>query len=328
MQTMSFDAGGFAPASSTISHRSSSAAEASAASAPADESADIIDPWEATLSGPIALSGRGLHTGKRSTVLLLPAPSGTGVVFRRFFKTGPVELPALLRHQTRQPLCTALGQGSRVHSRTIEHLLAALTSLGIDNVVVEHTAEELPIFDGSAARWCEGIRAAGRTPQGARRRKIRVLETVRYQSGKSVMRIEPSRVFSLDVQNALKGFGQMRWTGPVTRSTFIEQLAPSRSFGRIKWGLPAKLHGHLSRTPVLRGAYPGSVAMIWGGRVLGGMRVPQEPVRHRALDLIGDLALAGAPIVGHVTALNPGHDSNIGLLRTLMDCPSAWVLEA
>ena len=325
MRTVSFDAGAFAPARPIDVDRSSRWVPHLGSRIPAP--ADGAARHQATLSRDIAVAGRGLHTGKRSNVRLRPAPCGSGIVFRRIRNGEALEIPANWEKQVRQPLCTALRHAGGPLVRTVEHLLATLVAFGVDNVLVEIDAEELPIFDGSAVRWCEALRQAGLRDQGELRRRIRVLKPVEYRTGTSVLRIEPAREFSLDVQIALHRFGRMRWRGAVTPSVFSDQLAPARSFGRPKWALAAQLGGYLTGSPILRGAHPGSVAVLWGGRILGGMRVPDEPVRHRALDLIGDLALAGAPLLGHVSAVDPGHDKNLGLLARLMSDRDAWVLE-
>jgi UDP-3-O-[3-hydroxymyristoyl] N-acetylglucosamine deacetylase len=118
----------------------------------------------------------------------------------------------------------------------------------------------------------------------------------------------------------------MRWDGAITPESFVRDLAPSRSFGRLKWALPAKLYAYVTGRPVLRGASLSTTAAIVGGRIIGGMRVPDEPVRHRILDLVGDLSFAGHPILGRVTAAHTGHELNHALVAKLMCDGSAWEL--
>ncbi len=297
-----------------------------AADAPRRASAGPLAPADVprmagTLGRAFTLSGRGLHCGRRSRVRVAPRPDG-GIVFRR----GDVEVAGTWQHRERQVLANAVRLPDGRPIRLIEHLLAALAAYGIDHAAIEVEGEELPILDGSALPWCRAIAAAGRVATGESRIALEVLEPVEVRCGSQHVRIEPAPVFSLDVRIAMRGLGPMHWTGAVTPDRFVAELAPSRSFGRLCWAVPALLWGLAHNRPVLRGAWPGTTAIVWGDRVLGGMRVPQEPVRHRVLDLVGDLALAGRPILGHVAATNPGHDINSHLLETLMRRERAWRL--
>ncbi|WP_336488546.1 UDP-3-O-acyl-N-acetylglucosamine deacetylase [Methylobacterium nigriterrae] len=273
------------------------------------------------------LQGRSLHTGRHANVRACPAEAGTGIVFQRRLRTGRiVTVPALWQARVSQPLCTALQAPDGTLVRTVEHLLAALSALHIDNARVEMDAEELPIFDGSATPWCEAIREAGRVDLAIPRTMIRILRSVEVRDGRRSLRIEPAPALSITASLALAHFGEMRWGGAITPESFVNDLAPSRSFGRLKWALPAKLYAYVSGRPVLRGAKLSTTAAIFGNRVIGGMRVPDEPVRHRILDLVGDLSLAGHPILGHVTAVHTGHELNHALVAKLMRDPFAWEL--
>jgi len=282
---------------------------------------------EATLATDFVMRGRGLHTARPVVVHVQPADAGAGIVFRRRLRGGRIiRVPALWERRVSQPLCTALQDAEGLLIRTVEHLLAALSALRIDNATVDLDAEELPIFDGSATPWCEAIRDAGRVELPALCTMIRVLRSVEVRDGRRTLRIEPAERFSIAARLALAHFAEMSWEGDVTPESFTRDLAPSRSFGRLKWALPARLYATLTRRPVLRGANFSTTAAIIGGRVIGGMTVPDEPVRHRALDLVGDLSLAGHPILGHVTAAHTGHELNHALVARLMRDPSAWDL--
>jgi UDP-3-O-[3-hydroxymyristoyl] N-acetylglucosamine deacetylase len=294
-----------------------------------------------TLARPLELSGRGLHTGRRVQVRILPGepaatPAGEltteprGIVFRRM-QAGRVlaELsvnPALRRGQ---PLCTMLQDSDGVGVRTVEHLLASLLACEIDHATVELDAEEVPILDGSAAPWVEAIRACGRVALPDAKRFIRVLRPLTVTAGEGRgparrMSVEPSERYEMSVRNDLKGFGELDWEGAITPETFATEIAPSRSYGRVKWAVPAIVAGYLRGTPILRGARPSCTAAIVGNSVLGGLRVPDEFVRHRVLDLVGDLALAGAPLLGRVTALRPSHEMNFRLVAALLAARDAW----
>jgi UDP-3-O-[3-hydroxymyristoyl] N-acetylglucosamine deacetylase len=272
----------------------------------------------------INCGGRGLHTGKVSSVRLSPAPAGHGVLFRRHVGGRAHDVPAHWTNRRSRPLCTALQVDDGPLVRTVEHLLAALLALRIDNVLVEIDGEEVPIFDGSAEPWRERIVAAGRLELEAPRRYLRVRRRVDYMSGGHRQRIEPSRFFAVNAAITLSHFGQLKWQGRIDPDCFAYELAPSRSFGRFKWAAPAKLLGLFSREPVLRGANSGNTVALWGAGAVGGLRMPDEPVRHRALDLIGDFALAGMPVLGRITASRPGHEHNFGLLAALMSDSKAW----
>jgi UDP-3-O-[3-hydroxymyristoyl] N-acetylglucosamine deacetylase len=282
--------------------------------------------FEATLGGTAMCAGRGLHTGRRSSARILPAPAGHGVVFRRIVAGAAHEIPALWTNRRSRPLCTALQVGDGPLVRTVEHLLAALAAERIDNALVELDAEELPILDGSAEPWRAAIAAVGRVELDRPRAYLRVLKRVDYVSGPHNQRIEPAPSFQISTVITLSHFGRLRWEGAVTPETFARELAASRSFGRFKWAFPSKLISLFRREPVLRGADLKNTAALWGKTAIGGLRFPDEPVRHRALDLIGDLSLAGAPLIGRVFAARPGHEHNFGLLAALMADRSAWEL--
>lgn len=287
---------------------------------------------EGTLARELALSGHGLHTGRRVRVRIAPADGGAharGIVFRRVWDGRVLATlaagPALHRAQ---PLCTMLRNEDGVGVRTVEHLLASLLACEIDHAIVELDAEEVPILDGSALPWVDALRACGRVALPAPKRFIRVLKPVVVTDGDGAarreMRVEPAARYELSVRNDLKGFGDMHWGGVLTPDVFAAEIAPSRSYGRIKWAIPAIVAGYLRGVPILRGARPSCTASIVGSRVVGGLRQPDEFVRHRVLDLVGDLALAGAPLLGRVSAFRPSHEMNFRLIEALLSTAGAW----
>jgi UDP-3-O-[3-hydroxymyristoyl] N-acetylglucosamine deacetylase len=291
---------------------------------------------EGTLAKPLALSGRGLHTGRRVNVRILPVtPTGErhGIVFRRVrdgCELGVLAADPALRHA--QPLCTMLRAIDGVGVRTVEHLLASLLACEIDHAIVELDSEEVPILDGSAQPWIDAITTCGRTALPRPKRFLRVLQAVSVVDGAGAarreMRAEPAAHYELGVHNNdLDGFGDMQWNGQLTPRTFADEIASSRSYGRINLAVPAIVAGYLRGVPILRGARLSCTASIIGRRVVGGMRQPDEFVRHRVLDLVGDLALAGGPLLGRVSAWRPSHEMNYRLLVTLLGTPGAceWV---
>ncbi|MGH1572153.1 UDP-3-O-acyl-N-acetylglucosamine deacetylase [Methylobacterium sp. P31] len=281
---------------------------------------------QATLSAAFERSGRSLHSGRHATVRVCPAPAGHGIVFRRRLPGGrTVDVPALWQYRESQPLSSAIRREG-VLVRTIEHLMASLSALQIDNILVEIDSDELPIFDGSATPWCEAIRAAGRIEQEQRCRVIRILRPVAVESGRRHLRIEPGAGLHVTGHIALAHFGPIDWSGAITPDSFEREIAPARSFGRYARAMAGRAYGYVTRKDFLQGVSPRSAALLVRGRVLGGMRVPGEPVCHRILDLIGDLALTGHPVEGRVTAFHTGHELNHALVAALMRDTSAWEL--
>ena len=281
----------------------------------------IRSPWrQATLASPFSLSGIGLHSGETAHVTVHPAPANTGRVIRR----NGQDIPALWTHRVQQYLCTGIRGDTGSVIRTVEHLLASLLVFGIDNASIEIDGDELPIFDGSAVPWCHAILKAGVLEQDALRIHLRVTEPVevREDSG-SWLRVEPADAFSINVSSDPPGFGLLTWDGKPTPWTFLCDIAPSRSHGPIL-SFPSKLFFGATRQPKLRGAGLATVGLTFRGRYINGMRVPDEPVRHRVLDLIGDLALTGAPLIGRITGHRPRHDLNNMLVAALMQRPQAW----
>lgn len=281
---------------------------------------------QGTLARELRLYGRGLHTGKRVNVRVHPERVGHGIVFRRMRGGQQLALlPASAALRLGQPLCTALQNADGWRVRTVEHLLAALLACQIDHATVEIDAEEVPILDGSAQPWLQAIEACGRLPLDAPKRFLRILKTVAVEDGGMHRTIiEPADHYAMSVTNDLKGFGEMNWQGIIDPASFASDIAPSRSYGRLRWAVPAILFGYLRGQPILRGARPSCTATIVGSGVIGGMRLPMEFVRHRVLDLIGDLALLGAPLLGKVTALRPSHEMNYRLCAALLARPDAW----
>ncbi|MEH3065502.1 MAG: UDP-3-O-acyl-N-acetylglucosamine deacetylase, partial [Methylobacterium radiotolerans] len=175
---------------------------------------------QATLARPFERSGRSLHSGRHATVRVSPAPAGHGIVFRRHLKDGrAVDVPAHWHYRESQPLSSALRRDG-VLVRTIEHLMASLSALRIDNVLAEIDADELPIFDGSATPWCEAIRIAGRREQSLPCRVIRLLRTVAVENGRRRLEIEPGPGLHITGHVALAHFGSIDWSGAITPESF------------------------------------------------------------------------------------------------------------
>jgi UDP-3-O-[3-hydroxymyristoyl] N-acetylglucosamine deacetylase len=284
---------------------------------------------QGTLARPVVLEGRGLHTGRAVRARVLPrAPDNgePGVVFRRLRRGKTLfELPVRPEYRLAQPLCTALRRERGQTIRTVEHLLAALLLCEIDHAVVELDAEEAPILDGSALPWMTAFHEAGRAELPAAKRFLRVRRALDVDTGKaSSVQVRPDADYRLEVRTHPAGFDRMVWRGAVSPRTFAAEIAPARSYGRVKWALPAIMGGVITGRPILRGARPWNTAAILGRRVVGGMRLPDEFVRHRALDFVGDLALAGAPFLARFKAPGSSHERNHRLLAAILADRDAW----
>jgi len=260
-----------------------------------------------TIRKTVTLEGVGLHSGKRVKVSLSPAPADSGIVFR--LGAGGEPIPAAPESVVDSHYATTIGHGS-ARIQTVEHLMAAAAGLDIDNLDVVVDGTEVPAMDGSAKPFVALLTAAGRTAQGARRRPVAITQSLRVGGGNRWIQIVPApelRIsYTLDNDHPAIGTQALSWVP--TEQGFIEDYAPARTYGFLKdLGLMRK-HGL---------ALGGSLdnAIVVGKRgTLNGLRYRDEFVRHKVLDLIGDLALLGRPIVGHVIARNAGHAMNFELV--------------
>jgi UDP-3-O-[3-hydroxymyristoyl] N-acetylglucosamine deacetylase len=263
-----------------------------------------------TIRRSVAIEGIGLHSGKRAKLTLSPAPSDSGIVFRLGRDGQPI--PAAPESVVDSHYATTIGcNGSRV--QTVEHLLAAAAGLSIDNLDVELEGNEVPAVDGSAKPFVALLNSAGRAAQSARRRPITVPQPVRVGTGSRWVQILPAREFriSYTLDNDHPAIGTQTVSVVPTEESFVNEYAPARTYGFLKDLGVMRKHGL---------ALGGSLdnAIVVGKRgTLNGLRYRDEFVRHKVLDLIGDLALLGRPIVGHVIARNAGHALNFELVVAL-----------
>ncbi|MEJ1994468.1 MAG: UDP-3-O-acyl-N-acetylglucosamine deacetylase [Limibacillus sp.] len=274
-----------------------------------------------TLKNPIHCSGIGVHSGLRVSMTLNPAEADSGIVFRRTDVEG-VELQAHWKNAVETPLCTTLVAENGQKVSTIEHLMSAFVACGIDNALVEISAEEVPIMDGSAAPFVFLIECAGRARQDAPRRAIRILKDVSVEEPHRAASFVPGEGFTvdfdIDFDNDL--VSRQSWSGAITEETFKSEISRARTFGF--------LHEveQLRKMGLARGGSLDNAVVIDGDKVMneGGLRFKDEFVRHKVLDSIGDLYLAGAPILGHFTGHKAGHALNLRLLVELFSDQDAW----
>jgi len=275
---------------------------------------------EQTIAESIAIDGIGLHSGAPVTMRLLPAPAGSGIVFRRT-DLDNFEIAANGRNVAKVSYATSLMRQGVLISTT-EHLLSALVGMGIDNVIVELDNLELPILDGSALPYVDAIRSVGIRTQRRRRETIRVLRAVEVREGNKFIGVYPGSGYSIQYT--------IDFPAPIGRQATIVDLA-AETYG--EWIAPARTFGYkadeqrLRDMGLIRGASPEN-AIVLGpkGPENGPLRFKDEYVRHKVLDLIGDLALAGRRIEGLVIAERAGHAMHTALVSRLLKDRSAWEL--
>ena len=273
---------------------------------------------QVTLGAPVSMSGIGVHAGKPVNLHLHPAQANHGIVFLRTgLPSGHDRLiDARALSVTATELCTVIGDGEQGAVATIEHLMSALSGLGIDNALVEIDGPEVPIFDGSAQTIVEAIDTVGLVANRAMRRVLKVLRPVRVEAGIGFAELRPNpRAFQLDVEIDFQNpiIGRQRKVVDLTPATFRREIARARTFGFIGdverlWKAGFALGASLENT-----------VAIGNERVINpeGLRFADEFVRHKMLDAVGDLALAGHPILGTYRAFCAGHRLNVAVLREL-----------
>jgi UDP-3-O-[3-hydroxymyristoyl] N-acetylglucosamine deacetylase len=260
-----------------------------------------------TIRRSVMLEGVGLHSGKSVRVTLSPAPSDSGIVFRSGARGEPI--PATPESVVDSHYATTLGRnGTRI--QTVEHLMAAAAGLGIDNLEVVVDGCEVPAMDGSAKPFVAVLTTAGRTTQSPRRRPLTIREPLRVGGGNRWIQILPAPEFriSYTLDNDHPAIGMQALSCVPTEDSFVHDYAPARTYGFLKDLGTLRKHGL---------ALGGSLdnAIVVGKRgTLNGLRYRDEFVRHKVLDLIGDLALLGQPVHGHVIARNAGHALNFELV--------------
>jgi len=276
-----------------------------------------------TLAGPAVCAGVGVHSGKRARMAIRPAAANVGVVFVRSdlteadnrIRVGPKSV-------ARTQLNTEIANASGVSLSTIEHLMAALTALDIDNAIVEVDGPEVPIMDGSALPFIQLLDRAGRKTQEAPRAYIEVLETVEVQDGVKYAALHPSDRFEIDVEIDFPSaaIGRQRVIMPVTERSFRDELASARTFGFIQ-----EVEA-LRRAGLARGGSMDNAIVLDGDAILNpeGLRMKDEFVRHKALDAIGDLYVLGAPLLGRFESRYGGHALNNKLVRAFAERRDAW----
>jgi UDP-3-O-[3-hydroxymyristoyl] N-acetylglucosamine deacetylase len=263
-----------------------------------------------TIRKPVSIEGVGLHSGKVARVTVSPAPVDAGIVFK-VHATGE-RIPARPESVVNSNYATTLGvNGTRI--QTVEHLMAAAAGLGIDNVEIDVDGPEIPALDGSAKPFVALLAFAGRVQQSARRRILSLPCPLRVGSAGRWIQIVPSDTFrisyTLDNDHPAIGTQVLSWA-PTERS-FVEEFAPARTYGFLRD------LGLMRKNGLARGGSLDNAIVLGNSAPLNGLRYGDEFVRHKILDLLGDLALVGRPIGGHVIARNGGHALNLELVQAV-----------
>lgn len=278
-----------------------------------------VKSTQRTIRRSVACSGIGLHSGQKVTLRLKPAPVDHGVVFKRLDLDG-LEIPADVSHVAGMHYATGLACDD-TSVETVEHLLAALLSLGVDNVVVELNQAEVPIMDGSAASFVYLVHEAGTKSLGAPRRFLKVVRPISLSSGDKRIALYPSDHFkvtySISFDHPL--LRHQSRTMRMTEEAFVDDVAPARTFGFLK-----DVEVLRQRGLALGGSLDNAIVLGETGVLNSSLRFEDEFVRHKILDVIGDLALVGYPIIGHLVAHRGGHALHTQFARKMLEERDSW----
>ena len=276
-----------------------------------------------TLGQSISCVGVGLHSGQPVTMVLEPAPPNTGVVFLRKDGDQQISIRATVKNLIPTELCTALQvNGSQI--QTVEHLLSALAGIEIDNLFIQLDGGEVPAMDGSAGAFVRLIQAAGVVPQDCPQPFLKITHPIEVTDGNRLVRIEPSLIpkitYMIEYNHPL--ISTQRYEYDLSVSTFEREIAGARTFAFLKevealWARGLGKGGSLENTVVLSDD---------GILNNSGLRYKDEFVRHKVLDLIGDLSLLGIPFIGHLTAQRSGHALHTKLVEQILAHPETWML--
>lgn len=279
--------------------------------------------FQHTVRAPALFAGVGVHTGAYTRVNVRPAAAGSGIVFARSdVRDRDNLIPATGEAVCKTQLGTVIGNADGVTVSTIEHLMAAFAMLGVDNALVEVDGPEMPIMDGSSAPFVRILDRAGLRPQEAARAFIEILDTIEVVDGDKRAALKPAEGFEVafEIEFDTAAIGRQSIDLAMDEQAFRDELADCRTFGFLKDVEALRAMG------LARGGSMDNCVVIDGDRVLNpeGLRRPDEFVRHKALDAIGDLYVLGGPILGRFEGVLAGHGLNNALVRALLARPDAW----
>ncbi|RVD61434.1 UDP-3-O-acyl-N-acetylglucosamine deacetylase [Mesorhizobium sp. M2D.F.Ca.ET.185.01.1.1] len=283
----------------------------------------LLHDYQTTVKSRATLTGIGVHSGKPVTVHFLPAEADSGIVFHLSNGSESRDFRALVAEVGATDLCTMLGDPAGEHIGTVEHLMATVFGLGIDNLVIEIDGSEVPILDGSAMAFVEAFDQAGIETLAVKRRYIRVVKPVRVEAGASWAEFRPydGTRFEVEIDFESPAIGRQQFASDINPDIFRRDIARARTFGFMKdverlWAAGYALGSSLENSLVIGD----------DNRVInvGGLRYPNEFARHKTLDAMGDLALAGARFIGCFRSYRGGHRMNASALRRLLSDRTAF----
>ncbi len=274
-----------------------------------------------TIEKAATISGIGLHTGSRITLKIRPAVANTGVIFHRTAGDTTVSIKACSENVVDTRMATVIGK-SGLSVSTIEHFMAALAALGIDNLHIDIDGPEIPVLDGSAAPFIREIQQAGIKNLECSRKYIAIRKPLEIIEGEKRINIIPSRFFriSFDIAFDHPAIALQNYSMKFTTDNFVKEIAPARTFGFLHEVEFLKANG------LARGGSLENAVVIDEKGVMNpeGLRYADEFVRHKILDACGDFNLLGAPLLGHIRAFKAGHDLNAKMVRMIEENPSHW----
>jgi UDP-3-O-[3-hydroxymyristoyl] N-acetylglucosamine deacetylase len=278
-----------------------------------------------TFSNIVTISGIGLHSGAETTLVMNPALPNTGIRFMRRDVTDRNNIiPARYDHVLDTRLCTLIGNKEGVTVGTIEHVMAALSALSIDNAMIELDGPEVPIMDGSSEPFITAIRAVGVKAQTASRSAIKILKEITVTEGDKHVTLKPSvgSVYAVDIEFTHPCIGKQCYELDLMQDSFDDEISPARTFGFAHEVKALRAQG------LALGGSMDNAIVLDQERVLNedGLRFADEFVRHKLLDAVGDLYLAGAPILGRYEGFKGGHALNNQILRALFAAPDSYSL--
>lgn len=272
-----------------------------------------------TIKEELVFEGTGLHTGRPVSMRLKPAPRDTGIVFHRVDKNAYIN--ATINAVSDTSFATTLSANG-IKVRTVEHVLATVSGLGIDNLMIELNSAEVPIMDGSSVAFASRILGVGLAKQASNRPYIKINKPVFFSEGNAEIAVLPyeGRRISYHIAFNHSMVGEQRMSLELCSESFMEELAPARTFGFLKDV------EHLKSRGLVQGGSLDNAVLLSDTGVLNssGLRFKDEFIRHKILDLIGDLSLVGFPIYGHFIVSRSGHASNVKFLHTLLASPDSW----
>ncbi|GLR53804.1 UDP-3-O-acyl-N-acetylglucosamine deacetylase [Shinella yambaruensis] len=286
--------------------------------------------FQTTIASPVTIAGTGVHSGAAVSITFNPAEADSGILFQRLHDDGTVsEYRAVSAQVGNTDLCTVLGFTPATSIATVEHVMAALYALGLDNVLIEVHGAEMPIMDGSSAPFIDAIDQVGLIPLAVKRRYIRIVKPVRVEAGASWAEFSPydGTRFEVEIDFDCPLIGRQAWKGDLTPMTFRSELSRARTFGFMRDVEKLWASGH-----ALGSSLENSVVISDDNTVINveGLRYAKDEfVRHKTLDAVGDLALAGAQFIGCYRSYRGGHRMNAHALKALLSDRTAYeVVEA